>query len=130
MATINCSEIQQVGNELLIAFQDCKKVNPTDLATLVELVLAVNICTNGGPSYDTLVEEIYEPLVDEIVSYPIGTYHSISIMILQGNIERNGVTYPTGSVLDHEVTNLNQTAFSFTVKSGAQVVVQYLIETV
>lgn len=127
---IQCNEIQQIGNQLLAKFQKCKVVDPQDLHQLVELVLAVNICSNGGPSYNTLVEEIYEPIVDEIVTYPIGTYHSISVMIIQGNIERNGVTYPTGSVLDHEVTNLNQTAFSFTVKAGAQVVVQYLIETV
>lgn len=127
---IQCNEIQQIGNELLIAFQDCKKINNDDLIKLVELVLAVNICSNGGPAYDTLIEEIYEPLVNEVVDYPIDTYHSISVMILQGTITRNGVTYPTGSILDHEVTNLNQTAFEFTVNAGAQVVVQYLIETI
>jgi len=127
---IQCNEIQTIGNQLLIAFQDCKKIKNEDLVTLVELVLAVNECTNGGPAYNTLVEEVYEPLVDEIVTYPIDTYHSISVMIIQGNITRNGVTYPTGSVLDHEVTNLNQTEFEFTVKSGAQVVVQYLTITI
>lgn len=126
---IECNEIQQVGNELLIAFQNCKKIKNEDLVTLVELILAVNICSNGGPAYDTLVEDIYEPIVDEDVNYPIDTYHSISVMILEGNIVRNGVTYPTGSVLDHEVTNLNQTAFDFTVKAGAKVVVQYLTIT-
>jgi len=127
---IQCNEIQQVGNELLIAFQDCKKINNEDLIKLVELVLAVNICSNGGPAYDTLVEDIYEPLTDEEVVYDINSYHSISVMIISGTIERNGVTYPTGSILDHEVTNTNQEPFEFTVKGGATVVVQYLIETI
>ena len=39
---INCLEINQVINELLIAFQDCNKIKNSDLRRLVELVSAVN----------------------------------------------------------------------------------------
>jgi hypothetical protein len=59
--SINCNEIQQVGNELLIAFQGCTPFN-NNMIKLVELVMAVNNCNSGGAAYDTLIEEVYEQL--------------------------------------------------------------------
>ena len=130
---IQCNEITQNINELLISFQDCNKVKNSDLRKLVELVSAVNTCANGGPLYNTEVNELYEPLFDTTVTYPINTYHSISIMVIEGNITENiGMTtiiYPTKTVLNTEFTTLNQTITTFTVKAGSKVVVKYLIET-
>ncbi|HEX8586057.1 MAG TPA: hypothetical protein VF680_16810 [Allosphingosinicella sp.] len=132
--TIECNEIQQVGNELLIAFQDCNKIKNSDLRKLVELVLAVSTCNNGGPDYNTLITEVYEPVSDQVITYEPNSFHSVSIMVLAGNIEEESnlgtVTYPTGTVLNTEFTNLNQTTLTFTVVAGSQVVVKYLIETV
>jgi len=55
-------------------------------------------------------------------------------MILEGNItETTGlttVTYPTGTVLNTEFTNLNQTPITFTVTSGSKVVLKYLTQTI
>lgn len=134
MATIQCNEINQVINELLIVFDDCKKIDPKDLRRMVELIAAIYNCANGGVNYNTLITENYQPITDEVVTYPINTYHSISVMILEGNITRTinseTITFPTGTVLDHEVTTLNQYEYSFTVKAGANVIVEYLIETV
>lgn len=131
---IQCNEINQTVNELLIAFADCNKIKNSDLRLLVELVAAVNQCANGGPDYNTLITENYQPTEDTVVTYPVNTYHALSIMILEGNITRtidsNIVTFPTGSVLKHEVTTLNQQEYVFTVKAGANVVVEYLIETI
>ena len=131
---IQCNEISQVVNELLIAFQDCNKLKNSDLRRLVELVSAVNTCANGGVNYNTRIQELYEPIADETVIYPINTLHSISIMILEGNItqeiDSTIVTFPTKSVLNTEFTNLNQTEISFVVKAGSKVVVEYLIETI
>jgi len=134
MEVIQCNEINQVVNELLIAFQDCNKLKNSDLRRLVELVSAVNTCANGGVNYNTRIQELYEPIADETVIYPINTLHSISIMILEGNItqeiDSTIVTFPTKSVLNTEFTNLNQTEISFVVKAGSKVVVEYLIETI
>ena len=41
---INCLEINQVINELLIAFQDCNKIKNSDLRRLVELVSGSGDC--------------------------------------------------------------------------------------
>jgi hypothetical protein len=132
MATIQCNEISQTINELLIAFQDCNKIKNSDLRLLVELVAAVNSCANGGAHYDTLIQEVYEPVSDTIVSYPVNSFHSISIMVINGNITQQIsstiVTYPTGTVLNTEYTTLNQTSVVFTAKAGSTVVVEYLIE--
>lgn len=130
---IQCNEINQNINELLVSFDDCKKIKNEDLTKLVELIAAVNNCANGGVSYNKEVTDIYEPLVDLLVIYPINSFHSYSIMILNGNISQiigsSEVVYPTGTVLNTEFTNLNQNKISFNVLSGSKVVVKYLIES-
>jgi len=131
---IQCNEISQTVNELLIAFQDCNKIKNEDLRKLTELVAAVNTCANGGVHYDTMIQELYQPISDQVVTYEINTFHSISVMILSGSITQNInstiVAYPRGSVLNNTVTTLNQTPFVFNVKAGATVVVEYLIPTI
>jgi hypothetical protein len=131
---IQCNEIDQNINYLLSAFEACKVPKASDMQLLVELIAAVNTCANGGTDYSTLVTENYQPITDEVVSYPVNTYHAISIMILEGNITRTiegeTITFPTGTVLKHELTTLNQTVYTFTVKAGSNVVVEYLIETI
>lgn len=131
---IQCNEINQNINYLLSAFEACKVPKASDMQLLVELIAAVNTCANGGPNYNTLITENYQPLIDTVVTYPINTYHSLNIMLLSGTITRNidgsTVTFPTGTVLDHEVTTLNQMEYSFVVKAGSNVIVEYLIETI
>jgi hypothetical protein len=127
---IECNEISQVINELQIAFQDCNKIKNSDLRKLVDLVSAVNTCSNGGPSYNTLITDVYEPLTDTIITYPINSFHSITLMLIQGNILYNGVTLPKGSVINIEFTTLNQTPFIFTALSSSKVMIEYQIETI
>lgn len=127
---IECNEINQVANQLLTAFQDCNKVKNSDLRKLVDLVIAVNTCSNGGPDYNTLITDTYEPFIDEVVTYPINTFHAITIIVLQGNIIYNTFTFPAGTTQNIEVTTLNQTPITFTVKAGSKVMVEYLIETI
>jgi len=133
MAQIQCNEIQQSLNYLLNAFDNCHRLNLQDLHQLVETLQAVYTCSGNGTPYDTLIQEVYEPDTDELVSYPINTFHAISIMVLEGKITQtiNGTTveYPTGTTLNHENTNLNQSTYSFTAKAGSKVVVEYFIES-
>lgn len=130
---IQCDEINQTVNELLIAFQDCNKIKNSDLRLLVELVATVNSCTNGGALYNTQVQDIYTPITDEIVTYPIDTFHSISVMIVSGNIKQTidstVIAFPTGTTLNTTVTTLNQYEYTFTVIAGSTIVVEYLIES-
>lgn len=134
MAQIQCSEIQQSLNYLLNAFDNCHRLNLQDLHQLVETVQAVYTCSGNGVPYDTLIQEVYEPINDTLVSYPANSFHAISIMILEGKITQdingNIVEFPTGTTLNYEVTNYNQTPYTFTVKGGAKVVIEYLIETI
>jgi len=127
---IECNEINQTANELLISFQDCKKILNSDLRKLVDLIVAVNTCANGGPNYNTIVTDSYEPITDELVTYPINTFHSITIIVLSGSILYNTFTFPAGTTQNIEVTTLNQTQIEFTVKAGSKVSVEYLIETI
>lgn len=132
--SISCLEINQTINELLIAFQDCVRIKNSDLTKLVELVAAVNECANGGLHYDTKTQEIFEPLTDTVVTYPVNSFHAISILVLNGQITQTinttVVTFPAGTTLNTEYTTLNQTAVTFTVKAGSKVVVEYLTQTI
>lgn len=127
---IECNEISQTINELLIAFQDCNKILNSDLRKLVELVSAVNTCANGGPNYDTLVSATYSPSADQTVTFPINTFHAVTIVVLSGSIVYNTFTFPAGITQNIEFTTLNQTPITFVVKAGSRVLVEYLIETV
>ncbi len=130
MALIECNEINQVANELKIAFEDCKKLKSEDMQKLVDLILAVNTCANGGVDYGTLVSTLYEPVGNQIVTLPVDTFHSITVLINTGSIIYNGVTLPSGASINLEVTSLNQTEFEFEIVGGSKVLVEYLIETV
>jgi hypothetical protein len=127
---IECNEINQTANQLITAFQDCNKIKNSDLRTLVELIIAVNTCANGGPDYDTIITDTYTPVSDQIVTYPINTFHAITIIVLSGSIVYNTFTFPAGTTQNIEVTTLNQTPITFTVKAGSSVMVEYLIETI
>lgn len=127
---IECNEIQQIANQLIVAFQDCNKIKNEDLRKLVDLVIAVNTCSNGGPDYNTINTDVYEPITDQIVNYPINSFHAITIVVLGGSIIYNTFTFPAGTTQNIEVTTLNQTPITFTVKAGSQVMVEYLTETI
>ena len=90
---IECNEISQVINQLQAAFQDCNKIKNSDLRKLVDLIAAVNTCANGGPDYNTIVSEIYEPVIDQLVEYPINTFHAITIVVLNGSIIYNTLKF-------------------------------------
>lgn len=127
---IECNEISQTVNELLIAFQDCNKIKNSDLRRLVELVSAVNTCSNGGIDYGKLLTNTYEPISDTVITYPINDFHSISVLVVVGEAVYQGVTFPVGGKIEIEFTNLNQQLFSFTVKAGSTVFVERIVETI
>lgn len=124
---IQCNEITQNINELLIAFQDCNKIKNSDLRKLVELVAAVNNCANGGPNYNTLVSESYT--TPQVVIFPPNSFHSFSLNVISGSIEYQGFNFSAGSTRNIEYTTLNQATFEFTINSGSEVLFEYLIES-
>ena len=125
---IQCNEITQTVNELLIAFQDCNQIKNSDLRKLVELVSAVNTCQAGGPNYGTQTSVSYTS--PQTVTYPVNSYHSYSLSILTGSILYEGFTLNAGTVKNVEFTTLNQTPLTFIVNAGASVLFEYLTETV
>ena len=123
---IECNEISQTLNELLIAFQDCNKIKNSDLRRLVELVSAVNTCANGGPDYNTLISVSYT--TPQTIIFPINSFHSFSLNVISGSIEYEGFNFPAGSTRNIEYTTLNQSEISFIVNPGSEVLFEYLVE--
>lgn len=124
---IQCNEINQVIDELRIAFQTCKQIKPSDLTRMVELISAVNVCSNGGPLYNTIVSQTYEG--PTIVTYPINSFHSFSMNVLKGAVEYQGFDFPRGSSRNIEFTTLNQTEITFKVNANSKMLIEYIIET-
>lgn len=125
---IECNEINQVYNQLMMAFQDCNKIKNEDLRKMLDLIMAVNICSNGGPSYNTLENFIYTPLEDEIVSFLPETFHSIALVVSSGEVEYQGITLSTSAAINLEFTALNQYEFTFIVKAGSTVLLNLIKE--
>lgn len=123
---IECNEISQSANELLIAFADCNKIKNSDLRKMVDLVLAVSTCSNGGPNYNTLIDISYT--TPQTVTFPPNTLHSYSLSVISGSIEYAGFNFPAGSTRNVEFATLNQEVITFTVNAGSEVLFEYLIE--
>lgn len=130
MAVIKCDEINQTYAELMAAFQDCNKIKNSDLRKLLELILAVNTCANGGASYNTLVNYVYEPDETVVITYEPNTFHAISLVVTQGNVIYNGLTLPTNTSINLEFTTLNQQDFTFTINPGSIILVEQVIEDI
>lgn len=130
MSVIECNSINQVINELLIAFQDCNKIKNSDLRKLVELISAVNTCSNGGVDYGRLLTNTYEPLTDTVITYPINDFHAISVLVVEGSAVYQGVTFPVGGKVEIEFTNLNQQEFLFTAKANSKIFVERIVESI
>lgn len=127
---IECNEINQVYNELMIALQDCNKVKNSDLRKMLDLIYAVYTCANGGADYSTIENDLYESETDTVISYPPNSFHSISVVISLGTIVYNDITLGAGNTINIEFSTLNQQEFTFLAKAGSKVLVEYIIETV
>lgn len=125
---IECLEIPQTINELLIAFQNCKQVKNEDLTKLVDLVTAVYTCQGAGADYSTLISNTYNTAGD--VEFPANSFHSFSISVLSGSITYQGVTLNAGSTKNVEYSTLNSNPVLFHVNAGSTVLFEYLIATV
>jgi hypothetical protein len=125
---IECDQIVQVGNELISAFDGCKVPKNSDLVKLVELVLAVNNCSNGGDQYNTLISDIYNT-PGEVIYQPY-MLHSFSLNVMEGSIIYEGFEFPKGSTRNVEYTTTNKKEIKFTVNTGSSVLFEYLVEDV
>lgn len=125
---IECNEIPQTINELLIAFQNCKQVKNEDLVKLVDLVSSVYTCQGAGANYSTLISNTYNS--EGSVSFPSNSFHSFSISVLSGSIIYQGAVLYAGSTKNVEYTTLNYNPVSFYVNSGSTVLFEYIIATV
>ncbi len=131
MTPIECEDIQDAIDQLSTSLHNCNKVKKSDAVTLLALIEAVNNCNNeGGLNYDTLVTNMFEPALNQDVTYPIDTFHSIIVIVLIGSINYYDALLPAGTTLNLEMTTLNKTALTFTVNAGSKVLVQYQIPNV
>jgi len=127
---IPCENINQTVNYLLTQFQDCTKLKAEDMQLLVELIAAVNTCANGGLNYNTVNNDIYQPTVDEVITYPPNSFHSISVVVASGQVIYNGITLPTGTSINLEFTTTNQLAFTLTALAGSTLLIEYITQTI
>lgn len=127
---VNCADITSSINDLRSKFDRPCTPSAKDILQLLEIVAAVNSCAGGGEDYGKLIQEQYRDNANDVtVTYPVGTYHSMSICVMVGSIVYGGFFFGEGSVRNIEVTTTNQTKTTFVVTAGSQVYVEYLIKT-
>jgi len=118
-------------NELLSRADKCGTVTNKDFTSIVNLIAMVSSEKGSGETYNTLIQESYKGNSEDVeVSYPVDTYHSISICVMRGTIVYGGFTFYEGTVRNIEVTTTNKTRTEFIVKAGSEVYVEYLIKTI
>lgn len=116
-------EIQQKLNKLRIEFQSCKVPTHKELLDILDLISDVVECKGGG-NYNTLVEELYEE--EQVVSFPIDSFHSFSLNVMEGSMEYGGVNFPAGTTRNVEFSTLNQVPVNFKVNLKSKVFIEYL----
>lgn len=126
---IECNEISQSIAYLLTAFQDCSKLKASDMQMLVEVINAVYNC-DTGPNYNTILNDLYEPIEDELVRFESNDFHAISVTILEGSIEYNGATLTVGSHIAIEFSTLNKLPFEILVKANSRVLVERIVQDI
>ena len=120
----NCSlEIGQKINELTIQLNHCKPPSNSELKDMLNILKLMNEC-NGGGEYNVLVQETHT--AHKEVSYPIGTFHSFSINVLEGSMIYGGVMFPAGTTRNVEFSTTNQTVVKFMVNQKSKVFIEYL----
>lgn len=120
----DCSkEIEQKINELTIQLNRCKPPTNDDLKKILDVLKLMNEC-NGGGDYNTLVQRTYS--TEGIVSFPIDSFHSFSLNVLEGSMEYAGVNFPAGTTRNVEFSTKNQTVISFKVNLKSKVFIEYL----
>lgn len=120
----DCSrEIEQMINELTIQLGHCKPPTNSELTSMLNILKLMNQC-NGGGDYNVLVQETHT--AHKEVSYPIGTFHSFSINVLEGSMIYGGVMFPAGTTRNVEFSTTNQTVVKFMVNQKSKVFIEYL----
>lgn len=120
----NCSlEIGQKINELTIQLNHCKPPSNSELKDMLNILKLMNEC-NGGGDYNTLVQETYT--TEGVVSFPIDSFHSFSINVMEGSMDYGGVNFPEGTTRNVEFSTKNQTVVSFKVNFKSKVFIEYL----
>lgn len=120
----DCSrEIEQKINELTIQLNHCKPPTNDDLKKMLDILKLMNEC-NGGGDYNTLVKELYD--TEGIITFPIDSFHSFSLNVLEGSMEYGGVNFPAGTTRNVEFSTKNQTIVSFKVNLKSKVFIEYL----
>lgn len=121
---INCNEINQIADELKMKFKACSTLKAEDMQQMLDLVVAVSICSNGGTQYNNTISETLNPINGELTqTYPIGSYHNIYIRVISGSVIYKGITLPVNSEIRDEVTALNNTPFVLTIPNGSEILV-------
>lgn len=97
-------------SEILATFENCEEVK--------------------DPEYNIVTTNKYTPLYDQEITYPIGTYHAISLLVVSGSVLYDETMFYIGDNIDIEVTAKNETPFVFKVFAGSEVLVETVTDEI
>lgn len=78
---IQCNELNQVYAELLMSFQNCKKIKNSDLRKLTEFIVALNECNSGegGGGLQNIITDssLYFDILTRILRSNVGQVSNV-----------------------------------------------------
>lgn len=121
---IECNEINEVYNQLRVAFSSEGTPSNEDLTLMLQLMMAAKDCTGDNGEYNYLVAKQYIGPTE--VKIPINTMHSCSIAVLEGAMMYCGIKMFKGTTKNIEFTSMNTNDLRFEVLKGGKVLFEYL----
>lgn len=121
---MNCSDIDGLVRNIDILLSRDGYVSTSDMKMIVNLILAVKNCSEGGLEFNKLVSKNY--MDEQVVTIPSNSFNSCSLTVTKGSVEYSGIILPAGSVKNIEFTALNSEPFEFKLTKGSNVLVEYL----
>lgn len=124
---IECNEINEVYNQLRVAFSGEGTPTNEDMTLMLQLMMATKDCTGDDGEYNYLVAKEYIGPKEVII--PVNTIHSCSISVIEGAMMYCGVKMTRGATKNIEFTSLNSNDLRFEVLKGGKVLFEYLTLT-
>lgn len=121
---IECNEINEIFNEVLVAFADGNQPTNADHRKMMNVMRAMVECSNTEGDYDSLITNVYDKAQEVII--PANTLHSYTLCVMEGAIMYAGLKFTKGSVKNVEFSTMNTSEIRFEVLKGAKVLFEYM----
>lgn len=128
---IRCEDINSEITKLKIKLNQCSMVSGADLINALDIIEAIRNCESQSVGYDHIKQDHYYSTDKKVVvTYPVDSFHAMSICVMSGSITYSDFDFQAGTVRNIEFTSLNKEPMTFVLNPGGSVFVEYITDKV